>query len=172
MNESIQETITNWLKRDRTIVTPQEKAQYDFCLRIEHVAGRVIPFFIWRKSNALDQIVVYWGWQLTSEYVKSLEVTGDEIKKNFYRDLQAVAFLTNTRIYFKPDINTANLNEKLKGLNLEEVRAMKVIYQDGLTKDRLMDSIQQVMYSFTYIMYLFEKHGFTRPQADSFRLVE
>jgi hypothetical protein len=74
-------------------------------------------------------------------------------------------------MYFKPDLNLANLSGNLKDLNLEEIRAMKAIYQDGLTRDRLADTIQQIIYTFAYVMYLLEKHGLSRPQLDSSRLV-
>ena len=51
-------------------------------------------------------------------------------------------------------------------LNIEEIRAQKVIMNDGLTKDRLFDAIYQVVDMYGYTMSVFEKYNLYHPRFD------
>lgn len=158
--------IVKWLEREKFVLTLQKMANYDFYVRVEITADSFIPFYIYSHSDSPEKVVVCWDWKLMDPYVESLRQTNNEIKRALYRDLQAVVFLMNTNLKFTPDIQKANLKGGLGDLNLLEVQAIKNIYQDGLTRDRLIDTVQQIVYAFGYIMHLFEKYDLSHPQTD------
>ncbi|MGH9976553.1 MAG: DUF2299 family protein [Nitrososphaeraceae archaeon] len=162
--------IVKWLERERFVLTRQKMENYDFYVRVETTPDSFIPFYIYSHSDSPEKVVVCWDWKLMDSYVESLRQTNDEIKRALYRDLQAVTFLKNTNMKFKPDIQKANLKDELRDLNLQEVQAIQSIYQDGLTRDRLINTVQQIIYTFGYIMHLFEKYGLSHPQRDPTKL--
>jgi hypothetical protein len=90
-----------------------------------------------------------------SDHIEGLRVTNKELKEQLYQDLLDGSFLSHVMVQLKPSI------EDLKSditLNIEEIEAQKVIRSDGLTKDRLLDAIYQVIDMYGYMMSLLGKY--------------
>lgn len=162
--------IEGWLWKEKFSLTNLDNKNYVFCLKVEATEYPFIPLYLHRISQS-DKIVVFWGLQLLEQDVMSLRATRDEIKRALYSDLKAIVFVTNTNMKFKPDIKSIDLGKELRNVNLREIKATKNIFQDGLTKDRLIDTIQQIVYAFGYVIYLFDRHGLAQPHIDPSRLV-
>ena len=55
--------------------------------------------------------------------------------------------------------------------NFKQIMFQEIIYFDGLTKDRVMNSIAKVFNGFLYILTVFDDHKITRPRFDPSNLI-
>lgn len=108
------------------------KPECHFMLRVESKKKEsFLTFYIFSVLDSNDKIGVYWGWSLLPEYVEGLRVTNKEVKRQLYQDLLDSSFLSHVIMQLKPPIEDLMSNI---ALNIEEIRAQKVIMNDGLTK--------------------------------------
>jgi hypothetical protein len=160
--------IKTWLLEeydDRITITKEDRSDLHFFLTVtskEEIS--FIQFYILTPKGYSDRIVIHWAWTLLEEYVKSLNATPKTIKKQLYSDLQSTPLLMNVAMRFKPSIEDP-------ALNLVSVDAQKKILVDGLTKDRFIDVLENILNTFIYVVYLFERNNLSRPQFEPSSLI-
>ena len=151
------------MEEDKFIITEEQNPLTSFFLRVDDklTPNSIIPLFIFApKQDKIDKIIVLWKWSLLPEYRESFLAINDSVKKEVGMDIEEGCMLMHLLLKFTPNIT-----------DLKYIEVQKVIRIDGLTKDRLFDTMVQVHHGFAFVMRQFEKHNLSRPAFDPSRLV-
>jgi hypothetical protein len=155
--EEIKNKIKEWLV-ERNVWTIDEKqdSRSYFTLLVEPTKkGSVIPLFIAFPLNYIDKLMISWGLRFDEEQKKSFLALKEDVKENLARDIQTGFLLMNILLKFHPDFK-----------NIESIHAQKLLYLDGLTKDRFSDVLVSIIMAYGYLLSQFEKYGVSRERFD------
>jgi len=143
---------------ERNVWTVDEKqdSRTYFTLVVEPIdKGSIITLFIAFPINYYDKLMITWGLKFDEEQKKSFLALKDDVKEDLARDIQIGFLLMNILLKFHPDFR-----------NVESIHAQKLLYLDGLTKDRFSDVLVSIIMAYGYLLSQFEKYGVSRKRFD------
>jgi hypothetical protein len=169
--DEIISTISTWIQEDKGskyivngVENPQNDPSFPFLLRIidnSNPTRAILPgVFIFKSPQYEDKIGVYSAISFTPEQKASFDVLKTDVKKSVTREIIYGLSMMNLVLKIHPDVE-----------NVEQIHFQEMIYFDGLTKDRIMNSITKVFNGFLYMITVLEKYNITRPGLDPSKLI-
>jgi hypothetical protein len=164
-NEIISKIIT-WIQEDKgskynvsRVENKNNDPNFPYILKItddknitkESLLPRV---YIFKPRQYEDKIGVYSGISFTEEQKRSFDVLKPDIKRSITNEIINGLSMMNLLINIHP-------SDK----DVKEVHFQEIIYFDGLTKDRIMNSIPKVLNGFLYMLTVLDKYNITRPST-------
>lgn len=157
--DEIRTKIINWLNNDRVAKfkaideRKYDPEKYPYLLKIE--APKLGDLHIFKPKDYEDKIAVYAGIGIKDEYKRALDALDNEFKERVMIDISNGITMMNLIIKFYPH-----------HMNLKKILFQDIIYFDGLTKDRLMNSLTNVLNAYGYIIVILQKYKIIRKRFD------
>jgi len=160
--DEIIKKIENWINDDSMKRLSAKREQYDpvkfpFLLRIKPINpnAQEISLLIFKPADYNDKISVYSLIKFDEEQKNSWNITDTGFKEQIMVELSQGLFMMNLVTRFHPNRD-----------NLNQIIFQDMIYFDGLTKDRIMNSISRILAGYGYIVAILVKHKIIRQKFD------
>jgi len=157
--DEIKTKIINWVNNDNLAkfkVIDEGKyhpEKYPYLLKIE--TPSLGDLYIYKPKTYEDKISVYAGVDFVDEYKKAFDSLENNFKQKLLIDISNGITMMNLVIKFHPN-----------AMNLEKIRFHEIIYFDGLTKDRIMNSFTKVLNAYGYVIVVLQKHNIIQKPFD------
>jgi hypothetical protein len=161
-NDELVNKIEDWINNDslkRLIVTRElyDPTKFPFLLKIKptHPTTQEVPMSIFKPRDYKDRISVYSNIKFDEEQKNSWKITDSSFKDEVMTELSQGLFMMSLVTRFHPNQN-----------NLEQIIFQDMIYFDGLSKDRIMNSITRIVAGYSYMVAILVKHKILRKKFD------
>ena len=145
----LQQKVMQWLKEEYQLadiqLIPNPTALFQIDIRDKDGAGASLPTHIFILKNRADRLVIEIYWQLSDDYIKSIEGLKTDAKREFLKKLTQGFILMHLNFVTEPDSQ-----------NVERVKIQTHIILDGLTKHTLVESLFRVNSGHAYILSLID----------------
>jgi hypothetical protein len=129
----------------RAIDVPNyDPVNHPYLLNID--APKLGNLHIFKPKDYQDKIAVYAGIDIR-QYKKEFDALNDDFKENLLLDISQGLTMMNLIVHFHPH-----------HMNLERILFQDMIYYDGLTKDRIMNSLTNTLNAYGFIITVLQKH--------------
>jgi hypothetical protein len=159
--EELKNKIINWVNNDRLtkfhVIDEEGKydpEKYPFLLKVQ-TPNKIGVIYIYKSKNYNDKIGVYTGIDFTGENKVSFDALDNSFKEKILLEIVNGITMMNLVITFYPDY-----------LNVKRIYFQDIIYYDGLSKDRIMNSLTKVLNAYGFIIVIMQKYGILRQQFD------
>jgi len=156
LSEEIKKKVTGWLKEEGLFYQEVEDPDTYFNYSIT-VAGLSMDVV---KDITRDVVLVRSTMIFNTDQTKTLKAMSEKSREDFFWEVR-IRLLSNVEVgafEIKPDLDRMEVFVQAKG-----------IFRDGLTKDRLLNSVLIVHKSLTMIVWLLEHFaGTTEEEANIF----
>lgn len=155
----IKNRILNWINND-TLTTYKaidegkyDSVKYPYLLKIQ--TPKVGDIYIFKPKAQLDKISVYARVDFTEDNQKAFNALNPEFKNKLLLEISQGITMMNLIVKFHPNY-----------LNLQNIHFQEMIYFDGLSKDRIMNSLSKVLNAYGYVIVILQKNGIIRERFD------
>lgn len=146
MSESIKKKVSNWLKEEgffyREVADPDTR--FNFSIK---VAGSALDVVM---DISRDVVMVRSNLILTEGQMITLKSMSEKSREDFFWEVRSMLLRNN-------EVGAFQVKPEAK--NVEVFVQARGIFHDGLSKDRLMQSILVVHKSITMVIWLLERHS-------------
>jgi hypothetical protein len=156
LSEEIKRKVTGWLKEEGLFYEEIEDPDtyFNFSIKVAGISMDVV------KDITRDVVLVRSTMIFNKDQTKTLKAMSEKSREDFFWEVR-IRLLTNVEVgafEIKPDLDRMEVFVQARG-----------IFRDGLTKDRLLNSVLVVHKSLTMIVWLLEHFaGTTEEEANIF----
>lgn len=155
--------IESWINNDPLKKLTAIREQYDpqkypfiLSIKLRNPRNSEIPLSIYKPTDYKDKISVYTRLIFDEEQKNSWNVINDHnFKEKILVQISEGLFVGGLVTRFYPNRN-----------DLEQIILQDMIYEDGLSKDRLMNSITRVLGGYGYAVAVLIRHKILRKKFE------